>query len=80
MGQQCRALDTFPSSYRQAPLAVLEDLARPPAGCNPLLKEGEALVLEEVGPLGVSIHHPDGAHGCVLGRGGHVGQIQLQDP
>lgn len=61
------------------PCATIEDLGRPPACYGLLLKEGEVLILEEVGPLGVSLHHPDGAQVGVPGREGHVKQIQLQD-
>lgn len=74
--QSC-AVDTFPSSYRQAPFAILKDLARPPAGYSFLLEEGEVLVPEEVGPLGLSIHHPGRAQLGMPGWERHVRQIQL---
>ena len=61
-----------PSSYRQAPFATIEDLARPPASHILHLKEGRVLVLEEVGPLGVSLQHSDRAQPGVRGREGHV--------
>ena len=74
-----QATGTCPSSYRQAPFATIENLARPPASHILHLKEGRVLVLEEVGPLGVSLQHPHRAQPSVRGREGHVRQVQLQD-
>lgn len=74
--QSC-AVDTFPSSYRQAPFAILKDLARPPASYSFLLEEGEVLVPEEIGPLRLRIHHPGRAQLGMPGWERHVRQIQL---